>query len=206
MSPFLRVLVVDDDDLMRDALQHVFVVAGIPVETFDSAADLLARGNLHSPAVLLLDVKMPGMSGLALQVQLNERGVTLPIIFLTGASDVPTVVTAMRGGAVDFLEKPFNTAVLVDLVRHTFANIGATPARSARRPNPDYTRRLVSLTRREREVYRLMISGKTSKVIALELGGSFRTVQLHRARVMNKMAAASLAALVRMTFDGEARV
>jgi FixJ family two-component response regulator len=201
MSRVPTVLVVDDDSFMRAALRRVFTIADIPVETFASATELLDTADFCAPAVLLLDVMMPGMTGLELQAILKERGVRLPVIFLTGAADIPMAVTAMRNGAVDFLEKPFDNAVLIERVRGPLARC-AEPAPAQGRPSDtDCTRRLGTLTPRERAVYERMIEGKTSKVIARELGGSFRTIEIHRARVMSKMAAASLADLVRMTFD-----
>ena len=201
MSRVPTVLVVDDDSFMRAALRRVFTIADIPVETFASATELLDTADLSAPAVLLLDVMMPGMTGLELQAILQERGVRLPVIFLTGAADIPMAVTAMRNGAVDFLEKPFDNAVLVERVRQTLARC-AEPARlQARPPDPDCARRLSTLTPRERVVFERMIEGKTSKVIARELGGSFRTIEIHRARIMSKTGAVSLADLVRMTFE-----
>jgi two-component system, LuxR family, response regulator FixJ len=201
MNHSLRVLAVDDDGMMREALRYIFDAEGIPIQTFASAPDLLAKADLSSPAVILLDVTMPGMSGLALQALLNERGVMLPVIFLTGSADIPTAVAAMRGGAVDFMEKSFDSAVLVYRVRRAFANIAMPPPQAARQGLPDYVRRLATLTPRERKVHDVMIGGKTSKAIARELGGSSRTVEIHRARIMSKMAAPHLALLVRMTFD-----
>ena len=197
------VLVVDDDDFIRALLRRVFTDAGLKVETFASAADLLARADLRSHAVLLLDMAMPDMSGLELQALLRQRGVTLPVIFLTGSSDIAQAVVAMRNGAVDFLEKPFHADILIDRVRHALA-LDAKAPYVARASGNDYARRLHTLTVREREVMDLMITGKTSKMIAQDLGGSFRTIEIHRTRVMSKMAAASLADLVRMAFDAEA--
>ncbi len=204
MNPSPTVLAVDDDGFVRDLLRHVFDAAGIPLQTFASASDLLASDRLHAPAVLLLDVMMPGMTGLELQALLRERGIALPVIFLTGSADVPMVVAAMREGAVDFLEKPFDKVALVDCVRKAFARCADAPVPAAQGSGPDHARRLRSLTTREREVYDRMIVGQTSKAIARELGGSFRTVEIHRARVMEKMAAAHLADLVRMAFDARA--
>jgi FixJ family two-component response regulator len=201
MSRLPTVLVVDDDDFMRAALRRVFTIADIPVETFASAAELLETADFCAPAVLLLDVMMPGMTGLELQAILKERGVRLPVIFLTGAADIPIAVTAMRNGAVDFLEKPFDNAVLIERVRGPLAR-SAEPARlQGRPPDTDCARRLGTLTPRERVVFERMIEGKTSKVIARELGGSFRTIEIHRARIMSKTGAVSLADLVRMTFE-----
>lgn len=201
MSRVPTVLVVDDDSFMRAALRRVFTIAHIPVETFASASELLDTADLSAPAVLLLDVMMPGMTGLELQAILKERGVRLPVIFLTGAADIPMAVTAMRNGAVDFLEKPFDNAVLIERVRGPLARC-AEPARlQGRPPDADCARRLGTLTPRERAVYERMIEGKTSKMIARELGGSFRTIEIHRARIMSKTGAVSLADLVRMTFE-----
>jgi len=201
MSRVPTVLVVDDDSFMRSALRRVFTIAHIPVETFASASELLDTADLSAPAVLLLDVMMPGMTGLELQAILKERGVRLPVIFLTGAADIPMAVTAMRNGAVDFLEKPFDNAVLIERVRGPLARC-AEPARlQGRPPDADCARRLGTLTPRERAVYERMIEGKTSKMIARELGGSFRTIEIHRARIMSKTGAVSLADLVRMTFE-----
>ncbi|MEO8523439.1 MAG: response regulator [Caldimonas sp.] len=200
-------LVVDDDSFMRATLRHVFTNAGLAVETYASAADLLANADLHSRAVLMLDMAMPEMSGLELQALLHERGIDMPVIFLTGSSDIARAVTAMRNGAADFLEKPFDPALLVERVRQVLARKAATEAVPAPRPSTcDYARRLATLTVREREVLELMIVGKTSKMIARDLGGSFRTVEVHRTRVMAKMAAASLAELVRMSVEDEASV
>lgn len=200
------VLVVDDDGFMRTLLRRVLTDAGIAVETFASAAELLAAPALRAPAVLLLDVMMPGMSGLELQSVLHERDIELPVVFLTGSSDVPMAVDAMRNGAVDFLEKPFDSAVLVERIQRVLAQGSAAPAPPAPHPNPGHALRLATLTPREREVFDSMITGKTSKMIARDLGGSFRTIEIHRTRVMSKMAAASLADLVRMAFEVDAGV
>jgi FixJ family two-component response regulator len=204
------VLAVDDDGFMRAILRRVFVDASIEVETFESARDLLDNADLSPPAVLLLDVMMPGMSGLQLQALLRERNVNLPIVFLTGASDVPMAVSAMQNGAVDFLEKPFDKRVLVDRVRQSLeasslsnAGGGAAGVQRTKRANPEYEARLRTLTAREREVYDFMITGKTNKMIARDLGCSFRTIETHRSRVMMKMETANLADLVRMTFEIE---
>jgi two-component system response regulator FixJ len=183
---------------MRDLLTRCFVKAGLPVQTFASAFELLAGADLSSPGVLLLDVQMPGMSGLELQALLLERGIGMPIIFLTGTSDVPIAVAAMRSGAVDFLEKPFDNATLIGRVRKTMARYDK-PADIA--PDPEYASRRATLTPREREVLDLMVTGMTSKEMARSLGGSFRTIEIHRARVMSKMAATNLAELVRMNID-----
>jgi len=195
------VFVVDDDSFTRELLQQVFDDAGMRVQAFPSAADLLARADLDAPCVVLLDVRMPGMSGPELQTLLRARGLSLPIIFLTGSSDLAAAVTAMRNGAVDYLTKPFDSATLVDRVRQAFARFHAPE-----RPPPvfEYSRRLVTLTPREAEVYELMLTGMSSKHIARALDCSFRTVDIHRGRVMTKMAASNLVQLVRMNVEQQA--
>jgi FixJ family two-component response regulator len=202
MSTTPRVLVVDDDDVVRTVLLRVFGDAGMRVEVFDSASALLAGADLGRAAVLLLDVEMPGMSGLELQALLSDRGIDLPVMFLTGSATIPVAVAAMRAGAVDFIEKPFDAAELVRRVERAF---GLCSPGAALPPVPatEYARRLESLTPRERQVHDHMVVGKTSKLIALELGGSFRTIEIHRTRVMSKMAAAHLADLVRMSYGSE---
>lgn len=191
------VLVVDDDPYMRDLLTRVFMDAGIAVRAFESARELLDTADLVSPAVLLLDMEMPGLSGLDLQGLLHARGVTLPVIFLTGAASVPQAVAAMRNGAVDFIEKPFDGDALVARIRLTYGRHVA-PDSSGERES-DHETRLASLTPRERAVLALMTTGQTSKMMARELGGSFRTIEIHRSRVMAKMGVSTLADLVRIT-------
>ena len=195
------VLVVDDDGFMRELLKRVFENAGIPVQTFESAEALLAEADLQSRCVLLLDVKMPGLSGPALHQVLRERGIDVPVIYLTAVADVPMAVAAMRNGAADFIEKPFHSALLVERVRQSFIRLEAP---SAPGPDSDLAMRLDSLTPREREVLELMVTGATSKRIARALGGSFRTIETHRGRVMTKMAAGTLADLVRMNLEARA--
>ncbi|MEO8056697.1 MAG: response regulator [Burkholderiales bacterium] len=200
-----RVLVVDDDEVMRTVLRRIFLDAGMQVETYASAKQLLDTANLSQPGVLLLDVQLPGMSGIELQAVLRVRGVDLPVLFLTGGSDIPKAVQTMRNGALDFLEKPFSPAVLIHRVGQAFEqSLRASEVVAPAALSLDYTRRLATLTPRERDVHGRMVAGMTSKSIALELGGSFRTVEIHRARVMTKMAASHLAELVRLAVDAEA--
>ncbi len=198
MTPIPPVYVVDDDPFARKLMEQVFIEAAIPVRTFASAYALLDTVDLRSPCVLLLDVRMPGMSGLELQMELLRRAVDWPVIFLTGAADVPDAVAAMRHGALDFLEKPLDVATLVGRVREAFTRYTTPPPSTL---DPAVRHRLDSLTVREREVLDLMLTGQTNKRIARILGGSFRTIEVHRARVMTKMAATTLAELVRMTFE-----
>jgi FixJ family two-component response regulator len=196
-----RVLVVDDDALMRAILTRILHSAGLQVQTFDSAAKLLSEADLEKPGVLLLDINMPEMSGLALQSTLNARGISLPIVFLTGVSDVGIAVAAMRNGAVDFVEKPFDSEDLVFRVKRAMED--SLPAKLQPNLREDVVSRLKLLTPRERQVFDCMVMGKTNKMIARDLGSSFRTVEIHRARVMRKMSAQNIADLVRMTFDAD---
>jgi len=194
------IFVVDDDAGMRSALQRLFKSAAFAVETFDSAQDLLDRGDLGRAGVLVLDVMMPGMTGLELQALLIERKVDTPIVFLTGARSVPMAVTAMRRGAVDFLEKPFENDDLVQRVRQALQHVHTKDDRAL---HAEYHRRSALLTPREREVMDYVVAGQTSKAIGRALGVSPRTVEIHRTRIMDKMQAGSLAELVRMVITRE---
>jgi FixJ family two-component response regulator len=195
------VVVVDDDAPMRAALKRVFTAARFTVDSYASGPELLDKCDFGRHSVLLLDVMMPGMSGLELQRALRTRGVNLPVIFLTGSGDIPMAVEAMHDGAIDFLEKPFDNAELVDRVRRAWAR----PVVHAHTANfdPDFARRKASLTPRELEVMEEVITGKTNKVVARDLGASFRTIEIHRARVMIKMQADTLADLVRMALESD---
>jgi two-component system response regulator FixJ len=188
--------VVDDDDLVRAAVRRVLTNADVSSELFASGAEFLAQARLERPGCLILDFNMPGMNGLEVQAQLKQRHVELPIIFLTGSSDIPIAVTAMREGAADFLEKPFDNADLVGRVRQALERSTQWWQDSA--AQRDVARRFASLTARERSVFELVVTGKTNKEIARELGSSYRTIEIHRSRVMEKMGAATLADLVRM--------
>ena len=196
------VYVVDDDPFFRDVLVRIFSGAGMQAFAFESGAALMARADFNARALLLLDMNMPGITGLELQAALREQNVALPVIFLTGASDVPMAVMAMRNGAFDFIEKPFDGLALIERVRHVHAIcFGGQHGLNAER-QAEYLARLETLTPREREVLQLMVTGASSKVIARELGGSFRTVEIHRGRVLAKMGAGNLAKLVRMEQAG----
>ncbi|MBI5785339.1 MAG: response regulator transcription factor [Rhodocyclales bacterium] len=190
------VFVVDDEEGMRGALRRTLSQGGLAVQAFASGQDFLAGYRPTPAACLLLDMKMPGMTGLELQALLNERCIDLPVIFLTGAADVPAAVQAMKAGAQDFLEKPFDNEVLVARVRQCIA--AHAQRHLATGDNDRYENGRALLTPREAEVMQLMLTGKTSKTIARELGVSNRTVDIHRGRVMEKMQAATLAELVRM--------
>ncbi len=196
MSPKITVFVVDDDLAVRDSLALLVHSVGLQVETFAGARDFLDTYRPDRRGCLITDIRMPGMSGLELQEQLCADGHHIPIIVLTGFGDVPTAVRALKAGAVDFLEKPFNPQALLDLVQQAIvrdAEIRAQAAHQAR-----LAERMALLTPREQEVMELVVAGKANKVIAIDLSISDRTVELHRARIMKKMQARSLAELVRM--------
>ena len=183
---------------MRAALHRLFKSSGFEVEAFASAQALLDHPDLSRSGVLLLDVLMPGMTGLELQEALVRRGPTPPVVFLTASHSVPMAVTAMQRGAVDFVEKPFENDDLVARVRRALRH---APRREDHARRAEYERRRAALTPREREVMDLVVTGKTNKEIARVLDVSPRTVEVHRFRVMDKMEAASLAALVAMALD-----
>jgi len=165
-------------------------------EIFASADDFLEKFGEQRPGCLVLDIRMPGLGGLELQEELIKRGNTLPIIFITGHGDVPMAVEAMQKGAVDFIQKPFRDQELLDRIREALAT--DEERREQQQHHAEVAGRLERLTNREREVFDLVVTGKPNKVIAYELGVSQRTVEIHRARVMEKMQARSLADLVKM--------
>ena len=190
------VFVVDDDTSVRTALKRLIKSLGFKVKTFDSAQAFLKHGPHDGPACLVLDVRMPGMSGIELQEQLTSAGLGLPIIFITGHGNIPMSVKAMKAGAVDFIEKPFEDQKLIDAI-----NIALKQNKKFRTEHAelkDLLRRVDSLTPREHEVFILVVSGMLNKQIAFDLGRSEKTIKVHRARVMDKMKAKSLADLVRM--------
>ena len=193
------VFVIDDDEAVRSSVKLLLKSVNLPVAVFASAQDFLARYSPEQPGCLVVDVRMPGMSGLDLQQQLNLRGAIIPLIFITGHGDISMAVEAMQHGAFDFLPKPFRDQDLLDRVQLAIKK----DADSRRELNQGERIRecLASLTPREREVLALVTAGKPNKVMAAELGVSQRTVEIHRARVMEKMRAGSLAQLVRMTLD-----
>jgi FixJ family two-component response regulator len=190
------VYVVDDDEGVRTGLARLVRSVGLKVETFPSARAFLDQKLPDRTACLVLDVRLPGSSGLDLQSALGQAQQTLPIIFITGFGNVPVSVRAMKGGALDFLEKPFNDEELLDAIRRALARSDA--ARAANAERAVLQRRLDSLTAREREVLGLVITGMLNKQIAAELGAGEKTIKVHRGRVMKKMAADSVADLVRM--------
>ncbi len=197
MSEAPRIFVVDDDEAIRDSLLILLQAAGFAnIVAYASARDFLAEAMPQAGECLLLDVRMPDMDGLELQQELNRRGVRLPVIVMTGHGDVPIAVRAMKAGASDFIEKPFSDELLLDCVRRARNRAAEAGRESAE--TEETRRRLESLTPRERQVLHGMVAGKPNKAIAFDLSISPRTVEIHRARVMEKMQARSLSALVRM--------
>ena len=190
------VFVVDDDDAVRDSLRLLLKSAEITCQPFATAQDFLSAYDAAQPGCLVLDVRMPGMSGLEMQQELNLRGATLPVIFITGHGDIPMAVEAMQLGAFDFLQKPFRDQELLDRVHRALARDMDNRARL--RHTDRIRERLATLSPREREVLDLVTQGKANKMVAGDLGVSQRTVEIHRAHVMQKMEAGSLAELVRM--------
>ena len=193
------VFIVDDDPAIRHAMELLMRSVGQPCETFHSADEFLESYAADRPGCLVLDIRMPGLGGFELQTRLQELGSSLPIIFITGHGDVPMAVEAMQNGAFDFLQKPFRDQDLLERIGHAIRADGRK--RAQRQKRIDVASHLQKLTRREREVMDLVVTGKPNKVIAFELGVSQRTVEIHRARVMEKMQAASLADLVRMNLE-----
>jgi FixJ family two-component response regulator len=193
------VFVVDDDDAVRGSLRLLLKSVGLAAQPYGSAQEFLQHYTPDQPGCLVLDVRMPGMSGLELQQQLNVRGAVLPVIFITGHGDVPMAVEAMQHGAFDFLQKPFRDQDLIDRIQRALEKDRGY--RQELRKREQIRERRDSLTPREQEVLDLVTSGKANKVMAADLGVSQRTVEIHRARVMEKMGAASLAQLVRMVID-----
>ncbi len=188
------VFIVDDDPAVRDAVSLLLKTDGLAVATFASAAAFLESTAIQRPGCLVLDVRMPGMSGLDLQKQLRARGCHTPILFMTGHGDVPMAIRAMKGGAFDFLEKPFQGEALVARVREALALDARQRRRQARRAEAGA--RLALLSPREREVLDRVAAGQYNKVIAAKLGISLSTVEIHRKRVMEKLQAESLSDLI----------
>jgi FixJ family two-component response regulator len=196
MIPDAAVYVVDDDDSVRKSLARLIRSVGLHVETFPSAQAFLEAPPADRPSCLILDLRLPGASGLELQTALGDAGRILPIIFISGVATVPASVRAMKGGALDFLQKPFDEAELLDRIRQALSRSHEARAEHAQRAAIE--RRLASLTRRERQVLDLVVTGKLNKQIAVELGAAEKTIKIHRGRVMRKMEAESVADLVRM--------
>src|SRR6201992_472433 len=195
------VFIVDDDDAVRNSIRLLMKSLGLATQALSTAQDFLASYDAQQPGCLILDVRMPGMSGMELQQQLNLRGAVIPVIFITGHGDVPMAVEAMQQGAFDFLQKPFRDQDLIERIQKALAKDRSSRAELSERSR--VRERYESLTPREREVLTLVTSGKPNKIMAADLNVSQRTVELKRARVMEKMNATSLAQLVRMMMDLE---
>ena len=204
MNAAPTVFVIDDDQAVRDAISLLLRADDLAVATFASAAAFLESAAVQQPGCLVLDVRMPGMSGLDLQKQLRARGCRIPILFMTGQGDVPMAIRALKAGAFDFMEKPFQGETLLERVREALALDTRQRARQARRA--EAAARLALLSPREWEVLDRVAAGQYNKVIAAELGISLSTVEIHRKRVMEKLQAESLSDLIRtlaLANDGE---
>jgi two-component system, LuxR family, response regulator FixJ len=199
IKPDAIVYVVDDEEDVRESLRMLIRSVGLKVEVCASAREFLDSYVPGQPGCLVLDVRMPGMSGLELQDQLAAHHITLPVIIISGHGDVPMVVRAMKSGAIDFIEKPFNDQLLLDRVQHLITL--DLEAHQSRQRQGAIQARLARLTPREHEVMLRVIAGKLNKVIASELGVSTRTVEIHRARVMEKLSARSVGELVQMAIS-----
>ncbi len=202
VAPDQTIYVVDDDEAVRDSLVWLLESKHYRVESFASADAFLAAYDADMAGCLVLDVRMPGMSGLELYERLHDRHATLPVIFITGHGDVPMAVDALKQGAVDFIEKPFSDRQMLSLIENCLSD--ERESRDRVRQDADVARHLDLLTARELEVLDLIIAGRLNKQIADELGISIKTVEVHRARVMEKMQARSVAELVQSVMTCEA--
>ena len=193
--PDIKAHVIDDDDDARDSLAFLLSTADIEVETYPSAPDFLKVAK-EAQGVVVTDVRMPEMDGLALVRHLNELGVGMPVVVMTGHADVPLAVEAMKAGVIDFIEKPYDDATMLGAVRAALERGRESQARGNERA--EFLRRMESLSPRERQVMEGLVAGKPNKVIAFDLDISQRTVEIYRAHVMTKTQAKSLSELVRM--------
>ncbi len=196
MNPEPTVFIIDDDEAVRRFLSGLIASVGLHVETYASAQEFLDADEPSQPGCLLLDIRMPGMSGLELQKELASRNIRIPIIILTGHGNVQVAVHAMKAGAVDFIEKPFNNELLLDRIQMAVAE--SVDADTTRIKQDEIAHRMELLTPREHQVLDIVAAGETNKAIARRLEISEKTVEIHRARVMEKMQAKSLADLVKM--------
>ncbi|MBN2131896.1 MAG: response regulator transcription factor [Sedimentisphaerales bacterium] len=191
------VFVVDDDEAVCQSLSVLIGDIGLEVRTFTSAQQFLGAYDPQQPGCLVLDVRMSGMSGLELQSRLKELGFEIPIIIITGHADVPMAVEAMKAGALDFIEKPFRDQILLDNIQKAIEVDAQT--RRTRQESQDVQSRIQNLTRRERQIMDLLVLGKTNKTIAYELGISQKTVDFHRANILDKAGVDSVVELLRLT-------
>ncbi|XOV83292.1 MAG: response regulator transcription factor [bacterium] len=196
MSDAEKVFIVDDDEAVRDAIGMLLETVDIPYVTYPDALSFLEQADLNNVNCLVLDIRMPGMSGLELQEKLAAMKIELPIVFITGHGDIPMAVEAMRRGAVDFLRKPFRDQELLDRIQEALSRDAQHRDRAA--DSEQVKERIAELTPREREVFERVAKGQANKVIAIELGISERTVEIHRSNVMQKTSSRSLADLVRL--------
>ena len=201
-EPSPAVFVVDDDKSVRDSIRWLLESIGLRVETFDSAESFFAQFSPDRPGCLVLDVRMPGMSGPELMDKLGAPNPPLPIIFLSAHGDVPLAVRAMKGGAVDFLQKPYNNQTFLERVRQALEQDAQTRTRRLQRDG--VSMRLAALTDRERQVLKGVVAGRSNKEIARELDISYKTVEVHRGRLMQKMEAHSVAELLQQVLSQEA--
>lgn len=195
-NPESTVFIVDDDPAVRSSLSWLLESVDLPVIECGSAQEFLGTYNPETPGCLVLDVRLPGMSGLELQSELAQRDIQIPIVIVTGHAEVPMAVRAMKAGAVDFIEKPYSDQVLMDCIRRAIER--DAEAREATAQREAIAEKIHSLTPREAEVMEKVVDGNSNKMIAVLLGVSRKTVEAHRAGVMKKMEAQSVADLVRM--------
>ncbi len=190
------IFIVDDDEAIRDSLAVLLKTVDLNATTFSSGDEFLEAYDPGWEGCILLDIRMPGTSGMEVQKRLAESGCSIPVIFITGHGDIPMAVEAMHGGAFDFIQKPFRDQDLLDRIDQALTTSNEQEQQAARKKTVQ--NQLQTLTPREQEVMQLVVHGSANKVIAMDLGVSQRTVEIHRARVMEKMRARSLAELVRM--------
>ena len=195
--------VVDDDAAMRDSLRWLVESVGLTARVYGTAEEFLMDYDGGGPGCLVLDVRMPGLSGLELQEKLRRQDIRIPIIIVTAHADVPIAIRALKAGAIDFIEKPFSDQILLDRVRDAIERDREQRQVAAKRAA--IAAQVAQLTPREREVMSLVVAGKANKVIASELGLSQKTVEVHRARVMRKMHAESVAQLVQLALESSAQ-
>jgi two-component system response regulator FixJ len=200
-DPEQRVYVIDDDEAVRDSMGMLLESADLPYRCFSSADNFIAEHDGTERGCLVLDIRMPGMTGLELQQKLMQIGSSLPIIFITGHGDVPMAVEAMRQGALDFLRKPVNEADFLERIGYALDQ--ETGNWRQKHDHEQSQQRLATLTEREREVFQRVAEGQANKAVAGELGISERTVEVHRSQVMKKLGARSLAQLVRLYLQSE---